>query len=219
MSTNEELLKKYFTEDGRVICQYCLKTFKRITASHLVMHNMTYDEYRFKFPGAPLDRTEIINFISDKKPLEVPVIKKPDNVIKTEIPAQLSPKDIINQIKDNTIIEEKLDVVEFVSESDEVKFQHKGEVITFMKKYLPGLRNNYFYKKTNIAGEVLFTFVTDMADPQRRIVIDFPDTFWHNRDFYFESRKAELLKQSKWRYIIIDGVAPTNQEIVDALNK
>jgi len=214
MSTNDELLKKYFTEDGRVICQYCHKTFKRITAQHTRKHDMNVDEYKFRFPGAPLDHLQISEFRSDSVDLEAPVIAKPPHE------PQLSPEDIISQIKnDSTPVEEAPAIIKENTTFEAVKFQHKGEVLSFIRKYLPTLKNNYFYKKTTIEGEVLFTFVTDMADPQNRVVIDFPDTFWHNRDFYYESRKKELLNQSKWKYIIINGEAPTNQEIVDALNK
>lgn len=219
---NQEDLKKYFTEDGsKVICQYCLKEFRRITTQHLRMHDMTFDEYKFNFPGAPTDHTHYKDFLNE---VEVStVIQKPVNQIDNK-PNISSGDDILAQMKSDIQEAVKTQVVvsdeseQFDVNQSEIKFQHKGEIIAFIRNLLPGLKNNYYYRKRNLVGEVLYSFVTDMADPVHRIAIDFPDTFWHNRDFYFESRKQELLKQSKWRYVRIEGVAPTNKEIVDALN-
>jgi len=43
-----------YTEKGLVVCKYCLKPFKHITPTHLRTHNMTVDDYKEKFPGAPM---------------------------------------------------------------------------------------------------------------------------------------------------------------------
>jgi len=46
--------KKYFNEDGLVLCQYCLKPFKVITKNHLTFHNLTLDDYKQRYPDAPM---------------------------------------------------------------------------------------------------------------------------------------------------------------------
>jgi hypothetical protein len=51
---NNQNEQQYYTEDGLVICQYCLKPFKMITKAHLDFHNMSMADYKNRFPNAPL---------------------------------------------------------------------------------------------------------------------------------------------------------------------
>ena len=45
-------------EDGKVSCQLCGKSFLVITPRHLSTHNVTYSEYKMRFPNAPLSCEE-----------------------------------------------------------------------------------------------------------------------------------------------------------------
>jgi hypothetical protein len=40
--------------DDRITCAVCGKKLKQVTAYHLLVHGMTPDEYRARFPGSPL---------------------------------------------------------------------------------------------------------------------------------------------------------------------
>jgi len=238
MSENQELLKKYFSEDGEhVICQYCLRKLRRINPQHLAMHDMTYEEYRMRFPDAPVDHIEFENYggVKAEQPESQSIvnIQKPkrdllkEETINSLDSEDISSEDILRQIAKESqrkkllvqVQPTKLDENPFIIARKKCRFHHKTEVIGFIKQFFPNLQNNYLFRKTNIEGLVLYTFITDMADPHRRTAIDFPDVFWHNRDYYYEGQKESLLKESKWRYIKIYGEAPTNQEIIDAINK
>lgn len=52
---SEDKEKKEETgEDSKIVCRECGNEYKAITASHLRTHNMDMDEYREKYPDAPL---------------------------------------------------------------------------------------------------------------------------------------------------------------------
>jgi len=238
MENKQEMLNKFFTEDGeRVICQYCLKTFRRIMPQHLALHDMTYEEYKAKFPDAPLDHIEYEKFGGVKKSKIQQNAEQP----KIDLEPSQNSEDIFKQFEDNISSEDILkqmaleaqrkkelqkihtkpvETNPFVIARERVRFHYKQEIINFLKQIFPGLKNNYLFRKHNLEGHVLYSFITDMADPQKRTVIEFPDAFWHNNDFYYDSvKKEKLLNESKWRYIQINGQSPTNEEIIEVINK
>jgi hypothetical protein len=47
-------MSKFYTEEGLVICQICGKVSSRIYGQHLKSHGLTSEEYKKKFPGAPV---------------------------------------------------------------------------------------------------------------------------------------------------------------------
>ena len=48
-TTDMTIEPEYYTDDGRVICQYRLKPFKTITKNHLAFHDMTLEDYKNKY--------------------------------------------------------------------------------------------------------------------------------------------------------------------------
>ena len=43
-----------YVRNGRVVCQECGKDYKLINPLHLKTHKMTMDEYKLKYPDAPV---------------------------------------------------------------------------------------------------------------------------------------------------------------------
>lgn len=49
-----------------VVCQLCQKEFKRITRTHLQLHNLTTDQYQLKFPGHNIISEELRSIYGKK---------------------------------------------------------------------------------------------------------------------------------------------------------
>ena len=60
-----------------------------------------------------------------------------------------------------------------------------------------------------------FEFITDYCDPILKVVIQFPDTFWHNMEAGIDLNKNLKLSQCGWKVIEI----PTNNPSFKLIDK
>lgn len=71
----------YLQGEDKVVCQICWQAFEQITITHLGIHGMTMEEYREKFPGAPITNQLIIDMrrnrhTGDRNPTKQEDVKK-----------------------------------------------------------------------------------------------------------------------------------------------
>jgi len=128
-------------------------------------------------------------------------------------------KDIVPIIEEDKEprIEEDIDITSaYGAEKIDIFYAARERVLDELKRFLPDIQKSYairsLYPVTNI---VIFEFMTDFADPLRKIDIEFPNTFWHHRDVADTARKSKL-EELGWRIIELQTDSPTRQEIEKA---
>jgi hypothetical protein len=199
-----------FDQKGKVICQVCGKKFMILTPSHLKTHGLKYGEYKNKFPDAPITNEEFKAMSKYSKPSKY--TEEDIEILGTE-----------------TVIDEDIPVIddEFEMPKNQVAKDFdtpmeakKHEIFNFLADYLPGVKMDYLIQIRNVQGTVIFSVISDFADPFSMINIQFPDTFWHNRDAFFEDpNRNRKLEEQGWKVIEIKSPAPKIKAIEKALRK
>ncbi len=54
---------------------------------------------------------------------------------------------------------------------------------------------------------------------QLRIIIQFPNTFWHNRECNVDPMKNDKLESDGWRVLIVQSKSPSRQNIQDVVDQ
>lgn len=212
----------YNEKNGRVICQICGKDYQVISPTHLKKHNLKLEEYRLRFPDAPVSSEEFkIKGLQGKhgdlfKPKEDPQIEEPigEEVLITE-----------EEIAELEAEEEKIDVSEL--KADVIKSEPPKDPIAAMKRrvfnhlctFFSNVRQDYMVEEKTIGGTVKYSYITDFCDPVLRIIIDCPNTFWHNIDTFEDPLKKEKLRQDGWRIYTIKSRSPQLKDIEELFKK
>ena len=89
----------------------------------------------------------------------------------------------------------------------------KLRVLDHLRLHFANIEKDYFVRHYAPNKNLLYEFITDFCDPVLRIVIDFPDTFWHNNDKHIDPLKNEKLKEQNWKVLTVKGRAPSVQDI------
>jgi len=216
----DTLPPKFYNDDKtKLICQYCLSEMKMITPSHLKSHDMTLDEYRDRFPDAPLSmkkqKKKIITSKKEEQGKEIRYNIDISDKTKLRLKKMDTPIDVIVKVEENKPdipIEKQLDL------GDDQKILTKDRVFKAVQKVYPNIKRNHIFKKTNIGGNILYTVMTDFGDPSKRVMIDFSGMAWHVKTpLLTKYRKKDLLSESKWKYIHIEEDSLTTNEIIEIL--
>jgi hypothetical protein len=237
-----------YDEKGMVICQECGKTFKQLTVQHLKLHQLTTPEYKIKYPDFPIysesfkAKQKFKNVDVFEKPVEVdnpiepqPVITKPLEDIKPQIKEEIKIEETKEFDLDKIPVVSKefasevsnfIEEVKSFTEVHNVKFpdpkniihKEKIKILNFLLFYFNDLRNSFFIEKINRQGMLESRLVTDICIPSRKIDIEFPNAFWHNRDVPKHNRDTTL-KESGWIIIDINESRPTITDVKNALKK
>ncbi len=178
-------------ETGKVICQECGKRFMILTYKHLRLHGLSMNDYKRKYPGFPLSSKQFSakqkfrkSKLFEKEYKEIEVKEEPDRFVIEEI-------NISDQIK------KKLD-------PNSTTISSKMDILIEIYEKFPNIQNNYVVEKRSPQGNLIYSIITDMADPVRRTVFEFPSMFWHNEDIISDSIKYKKLEDDGWRVIVID---------------
>jgi len=187
------------TQTGLVVCQECGKGFKRITPMHLQKsHDMTFGEYQLKYPDCPISdkQYEASREFQDStlfKGNEQPERDVTEPGIDYKDKDKLPPHSILN--------------LKGVP-------KNKADILEFLHPYYPHIENNLMIEKTRPSdGRLEYQYITDMADPVRKVIFDFPKSFWHNQDFPPDHLKENRLKRDGWIIITVDKHYPTVQDV------
>lgn len=188
--------------NGKTICQECGREFSLISPKHLKeKHNgMTMAEYKLKYPDCPISSKAFVASTATFR----------DSVLFKDIEGLPS---------------EPLDSDIEIAELEDGKFRHsvlklegvsknKVDILIFLHDAYPYLENNYSIEKRHFHDDrLLWKYITDMADPVKKVIFDFPDAFWHNEDPYPDPQKYDKLREDGWIVIVIDKHYPTVQDV------
>jgi len=201
----EQLQFPLFDEKtGRVTCQICGKSYQVISPTHLKKHNISYADYIKRYPTAPLSSKEftVKSKYGKVKDLFAPKESEDalEEVVVDEQPTVENELDIEKMLKENTF-------------KDPTK-QSKAQVLDDLKSFFTNVRQDYMIEEYGkMSGRLKYQFITDFADPILKVVIQFPNTFWHNRDVNIDPLKNEKLTEDGWKVLIVKGRAPSRKDI------
>lgn len=196
-----------FDEKGKVVCQICGKSYLVISPKHLYTHNIKYADYTKRFPEAPLSNQEFKARGKYGKNKEL--FRNTDN----------------EEIKDDIIIEdpeiEELDDIEkFIeaeSKATDPMRAMKIKLRDHLRLYFSNIQMDYLIRQFGSDKRLKFEFITDFCDPVLKVVIQFPDTFWHNHDLCIDLNKTMKLEKYGWKIFKIPSNNPSLSQVDKAL--
>lgn len=204
-----------FNEQGKVNCQICGHPYLVISPRHLGTHNIKYDEYKLRFPDAPLSSEE---FNASSKYGKEKVLFVEKEMSKFEEESNLPEEDveeiIVNEEPD---IEDEIDlsllVKEELKKEPDVMARSKNRILDHLRTYFTNVEKDYTLRQYGSDNNLKFEFITDFCDPVLKIVIQFPDTFWHNQEIAIDPNKNYKMEQYGWKVIEIKSQNPTLKDI------
>ncbi len=196
---------RFFNDQGKVLCQVCMKPFHVIAATHLKKHDMTIETYRNTYPDAPLASKM---FSAKAKYKESELFGKQEDKLKIDVPGKSkepSAKKVRQMVKQIETPEKepepKVDLPPIL--------KNKVDIKAFLKKAYSRMTENYFIEKQNLTGYLEYAYITDLVDLASKTIFDFPNTFWHNRDARQDNMRNKKLEQDGWTIITITEQYPT----------
>jgi len=194
---------------GFVTCKECGKKFGMITPQHLrAVHNLTTEQYKEKHPEQDLWGK---GFRSSFKYSDTSLFKNIDDIDKI-------PK--LGEIKIPKDLEEIQHKVNEARDMEKKDFpQGKYEVFEALKNFFSYVETNYFVEKVDNERRLEYRVITDFCDPINKIIIDFPNCYWHNFDISSESLKDQVLPGHGWKVIKILSRDPTSFTVEQELQK
>lgn len=204
----------FLNDEGKVICQICGKPYLVISPRHLGTHNIKYDEYKLRFPDAPLSSDE---FNASSKYGREKVLFVEDEMSKFETEAVLPDEDVEEIIVDEDPgIDDEIDLRKVLEEENnetDIMAKNKNKILDYLRVYFSNIEKDYLINQYGIDNRLKFQFITDFCDPILKIVIQFPKAFWHNREAAIDPSKNIKLKSYGWKVIEFESKSPTLAEI------
>jgi len=228
------------TDNGLIICQLCGKELKVLTAKHTKKcRDITVAQYKIMFPEAPVsgdqykaaqrNRKDRVSVFQDKVDNSTPPVSIQD--------------DLDESIGDNDPIVDEIDALpgafqfdkEVQPEVEPIDMNMETDILFKLDKKIgdipsnkfklyqklcddfPNLKLNYIIFRNLPNGVQEFSFITDMADPVRKIDFEFPKTYWHNVD-PLDPARDQKLEEDGWKVIRLDGLSPTYEKVLEKLN-
>jgi len=183
-------------KNGKAICQECGQECKLITPAHLKKHDITLSEYKLKYPDCPISGTQ---YKATRFTYKDSILFKDSE----GLPSESLDEDI-------TLAELKEGIVKHSVLNFEGVSKNKVDILSFLHNAYPYLEDNYCIEKRHFHDDaLLWKYITDMADPIKKVLFDFPNAFWHNEDPYPDPQKYEKLKDDGWIVIVVDKHYPT----------
>ena len=204
---------------GKVICQLCGKPFLVVSPKHLsTKHNIKYNEYKLRFPDAPLSSEAFGNVTKYGKNQTIFVQKE---MSKFEEESDLN---IDNEQLEEIIVNEEVEIAEEMNlskilDSKPKNFisNKKNQMLDYLRSYFTNIQKDYSIEQYGPDGLLKFVFITDFCDPISKTVIQFPNTFWHNREQWVIPNKNRRLEQYGWEVIEFKSNCPSFKEIAKRL--
>lgn len=188
---------------GKVICQICGKSFLVISPMHLKKHNIVFDDYVKRYPNAPISNDEFYARSRYGKNKVLFTEQQGKNPVPTEVNPQIEELDI------EVIMQKEV-------ESNPIKAL-KNRILDNLRVSYTNVRPDYLIRQFGTDGNLKFEFITDFCDPVLKVIIQFPDTFWHNRDMFTDLNKNIKLESCGWKICEIPTNNPSNEMINEYL--
>ena len=198
-----------FTEKGKVICQVCGKPYMILTPSHLKTHDgLTYSEYKNQFPGAPITTEEFKALSKYSTPSKY-----------TDEDIEILGKETI--IDDIPVIDDEFELPKEITRKFDNPMEAKRfEILSFLRGFLPNVIQDHMITIGTIQGTIIYSTISDYADPVKQINIEFPDTFWHNSDLTTHNpNRTGHLEENGWKVVTVKGTNPKIKDIEKELRK
>ena len=185
----------FFDENRKVICQICGKSFLVISPRHLAKHNIKYADYTKRFPEAPLSTQE---FKARGKYGKTKMFDDPE----------IGPEQLVDE-KEPYV--EELDIEKLVisHKASTPMEAMKARILDHLRLYFTNIKKDYLISQFGIDNRLKFEFITDFCDPVLKVVIQFPDTFWHNTESAVDLNKNIKLLKYGWKVIEIPTASPS----------
>lgn len=200
----------------KVKCRICGVTLFKVTATHLRrVHNMTMKDYLEKFPdekieGENVERKKDVKFSLEKLEEREPQVLEVSMSEIKNIVSSLDTEDELEELgKDFKKVEERVTTQIPMSET-------KKKVYNLLRSLFGFVETNYFIEKVDLSGHLSYRVITDFYVPPRKLIIDFPDMFWHNFDILSEKIKNGITRDG-YTIVRIYGKEQNEVEIVNKL--
>lgn len=205
---------EHYNEQGKVLCQICKNPYKIISPTHLKRsHDITLEEYRKKFPDAPITSKEFdaINKYKDNGPFKPSAkVKVVDDLLKELVDEK---EQDINPIIDDLIQDAAKMNDDIVVEVEKPSiFKDKDNLYNYIKSKLPYVKNNYIIQELDNMGRIVLRMVTDIADPVNKIDFEFPKAYWHNEMSPRPMNRTEKMEAFGWKIITFNSI-PNKDEL------
>ena len=210
-----------YDETGKVICILCGKPFHQITPQHLRKeHDISIEEFKTKYPDVLLTGLQF---------------KSKQKYKYTTLFDQIA-KNVTGEVKIEDIEEFDLDKIpslpkkfKDLNDSDFIStlktypnpknniHREKIKILNMLIEYFPSdnIKDSYFIDKKSISGHLEYRLMTDICIPIKNLVLEFPDTFWHNGGMIYN--KYSTLRNDGWTVIEFYGLLPSKEEIISTL--
>jgi hypothetical protein len=188
--------------NGKCICQECGKAYGLITPAHLKTHNLTLPEYRLLYPDCPISGAQ---FLASTITFQDSVLFKDKEADPSALPKEEIEK---SNLKSSGFPHSVLNLKGVP--------KNKADILKYLHDAYPYLENNYsIVKKHFYSGMLEYKYTTDMADPVKKVIFDFPQAFWHNFDPYPDHQKNQRLKEDGWIIITVNKHYPTVLDVIE----
>jgi uncharacterized Zn finger protein (UPF0148 family) len=198
----------FFDEKGKVICQVCGKSYLVISPPHLKTHNLIYSDYTKRFPQAPLSNKEFVARGKYGK-LGKDLLQQSEEPAVEELTTTLEEDPEVEELEEGLKVGKKLDKIQ----------EMKARILDHLRIYFSNIKQDYLIMQYNNCNNFVFEFITDYCDPVLKVVIQFPETFWHNRELFVDPNKNYKLSQYGWKVIEIPSAGPTFEQIDAAIDE
>ena len=203
-------------EDQLVTCLVCSKKFIEISHKHLKNHDLTITEYYEMYPGAVLRKMPVTRNRRTDEDIEMDNAQPEDDTPQSIPTVQELLKDsdfmksmeplIQNEgLKEQTVFNSNYEH-EPIDETDERKLlttkESVFEMISSVFKYVV---KDHIIRKAAMGNIVEYEHITDFCIPVRKIIFDFPDAMWHNKETLPDYIRNAHLKRDGWRIIGFRG--------------
>lgn len=196
-----------FDEKGKVVCQICGKSFLIISPRHLKKHNISHSDYKNRFPNAPLSTEEFrARGIYGRTKLFPTDDEIGEEKIVDENPIE---EDIEERIL------KKVAKKAYASPMESMK----AKILDHLKMTYANIKQDYLIRQFGSDQRLKFEFITDYCDPVLKVVVQFPDTFWHNKEAAIDLNKNIKLQRYGWKIIEIPTRSPSFSLIDKNLKK
>ena len=185
----------FFDKKGKVVCQICGKAFLVISPKHLDKHNIVYADYTKRFPDAPLSTQEFKArgkfgknklFENEEIGLEQLVDEKDPEIEELDIEKLIKPQKAVTP----------MDAM-------------KARILDHLRLYFANIRQDYMISQFGTDNRLKFEFITDYCDPILKVVVQFPDTFWHNMEAAIDLNKNVKLAKYGWKVVEVPSPNPS----------
>lgn len=208
----------YEERTGKVICQVCGKPFLTISPRHLKKHDMTYDEYKMKFPDAPYSSEEfsVRSVYGKNKDMFKEAVQEEEEIKIEELEDEITD----NEEEVDPLIEE-LEIIKKQEASVKLdKIQGtKKNILNHLSIMFSNVQQDYFIEEKTISGQLKYKYITDFADPILKVAFFFPKTFWHNDDGYYDELRDSNIQKDGWKIVRVGKMNPTLKDIDDAIQE